>query len=477
MKNSITFLFTFIILAIGAVFTAPTCKAVEYTDLQFSAPTIPISTSWSCARDQLPEVASRASIIANGTIDEDDIYVFEFINTATYHTFIYVCPRPSTDQYPVFDIFYYNTGFKFCLNSNNGYLIYACSADLISNRWEANSINFIDNTLNYDSTTYKELPVNSNFLRNGGQFYCNFRGNIRVADDFTPVPTYEAIPYIPMLFDVSESVISNSDSPSNFRALFQGSFDITYIDDDTGTSFPVNVLSTWYNKNGVETEILRLGIIDSNDIGYSYNGHFHFVNRTSSLTAFKWLIGTADYDTLPDFELPTVDNSQNLLTYNFDLIGSNDTVIHYALPSSNRYNIDIGNGDVRYKGFKDTLLASQFDSEFTSPEICSNFTFNFIDYYPYNVHVPTYILDGELHGEGVKEALDNAKLDDETSSYHPVTFTGQTVPVDFPDFSLDNFDFSGINSLFGSLFDSWYIFVLFACISIGIIGYVLFGKN
>lgn len=487
MKNSITFLFTFIILAIGAVFTAPKCKAFDSVTFD------PVSDSWGSSYTEHAVSLEIARLNASEQFDNltaDDVYIFEckyssdpdryqilmiVPYSSSYVPNIYIYPAPNSIHF----------GILGDVSSSHDCLMTTCHLMYHRGEWSIDEAwSFVTPTTEtYHNETYSLLPLAVNYRNLGPSYaWCNFRGNIFIDNNASEnYPSYYFTPVTPLIYDSSPSSVNSGYSPTNFRALFQGSFDITYIDDDNGNTFPVQVYSSWYNKNGNETEILRLGIVDSNSTGWSYNGHFHFSPRVSNLTAFRWLIGSVDYETIDDFELPTINNSSYSLSYHLTLF-SNDTSsvqtgVPYSYTSTNKYNIDIGNGDVRYKGFKDSFIASQFDSEFTSPEVCSYFFFDSIDYYPYNCHVPTYILDGDIHGDGVKVALENTKIDDETRSYHPVTFTGDTVPVDFPDFSLDNFDFSGINSLFGALFDNWYILVLTACISVGIVGYVLFGKN
>ena len=460
MKHSITLLFTFIILAFGAVFSAPVCKAVDY-------PFANNDTYWNETNfAQLVSDAKTNLALQDSALASQMHYGLLFLdggsNYGTNYSILFLMANPADDLYingsynlttyndhqGYTNPFYHDVVFGSVVqyNSNTGAFTFG-SWDSFSDYASIAFLRTYSVVLNYEPTTYLTHNINSFFY---------------------------------MFPDADPDTISDT-SPTNFRALFQGAFDITYIDDDNGYSFPVQVYSSWYRKNGVETEILRLGIVDSNSVGWSYNGHFHFSPRVSNITAFRWLIGSVDYETIDDFELPTVNNSFYSLSYHLTLfsndISSVQTGVPFAYTSTNKFNIDIGNGDVRYKGFKDSFIASQFDSEFTSPEFCSYFFFDSIDFYPYNTHVSTYILDGDIKGLGARTALENTKIDDETRSYHPVTFTGDTVPVDFPNFNLDNFDFTGINSLLGCFFDSWYVSVLLACISVGIVGYVLFGKS
>lgn len=273
---------------------------------------------------------------------------------------------------------------------------------------------------------------------------------------------------------------------SSFRSLFNGYFEFTYIDDDTNKHYPVQLVSHWANVGGSEIELLQLSIINLDNDNLSYNGHYlitarsdflHDVDREYLLTAFRIMIGTVDISDDEDFVGPILYNSENTLIYHIYAYG-NESVgnVPVEYTSTNRYDISMGTS-VTYKGYKDSFLASQYDNLFTSPELCEGFFISYIEYYPYYVKTDSYILSGDMHGGGATKAKENTNIDDTSSSVPPYVFTGASVPADF-DVNLNpDYDFSILADLFRVLFANFYVDLVLASITIGIIGYILYGKG
>jgi len=475
------------LLTLGAVLFAPKCYAeTNDVSLDFNDP---IDT-WPGGNDIAEQIFAKGDELLDGGTIIKLVTVYESTSDTLYgYTMLKV-------DVPVSDLkFYVNSYGIFCISPNGFnewrfargyYRVYKASSggepilDLPSRSSELSS----PRRVSVDGVYYYQIPQTN--IRGDNTRYINFKGRTLKSSNFESTP-YQ--PVEPLLFNDNSTVDNNSDL-GLLSDLYNISFTVTFCDKEefVGKTYPV-ILKEIQSDNGYNMISLQVPALTPlsdprvyKDTALTCFGYYHFSpsygtkkldNMTLSFCSdFKPIIDSPDLQAPSNYPYLLIDDRPVLSKVSM-------TVNHLSFIYSNN-SLSFNNREltaIDYRNGGRVLPDFKFYSNGTiNRDICGSFIYNF-----------TYssIYDEDLERDLDKEEVDKMAKDGSDKNndtrdkvaYVPKILNNPNLNVIYGYDPSFDYDFSGVSPLLGGLFHNYVTTVVVMSIMIGILGYVLFGKE